>query len=51
MGREPASPNAAGDKDMLKDIVGSLRKCAAAISALDAQIPLLLSKLHDRGLA
>ena len=50
MGREPASPNAASDKDMLKDIVGSLRKCAAAIRALDAQIPLLLSKLHDRGL-
>jgi arylsulfatase A-like enzyme len=50
MGREPASSYAASDKDMLKDIVGSLRKCAAAISALDAQIPLLLSKLHDRGL-
>jgi len=51
MGREPASLNAAaGDKDMLKDVIGSLRKCAAATSALDAQIPLLLSKLHDRGL-
>jgi arylsulfatase A-like enzyme len=50
MGREPASPNATTDKDLLKDIVGSLRKSAAAISALDAQIPLLLSKLHDRGL-
>ena len=50
MGREPASPTAAANKDMLKDAVGSLRKCAAAISALDAQIPLLLAKLHDRGL-
>ena len=50
MGREPTSPSAVGDKDMLKDIVGSLRKCAAAISALDAQIPLLLAKLQDRGL-
>jgi arylsulfatase A-like enzyme len=50
MGREPASPNAADGKEMLKDVIGSLRKCAAATSALDAQIPLLLSKLHDRGL-
>src|SRR5579859_3071423 len=50
MGREPASPTAAANKDMLKDVVGSLRKCAAATSALDAQIPLLLAKLHDRGL-
>ena len=41
MGREPTK---------LADIVGSLRKRAAAISAMDAQIPLLLAKLHDRGL-
>ena len=50
MGREPVSPNAAGNKDMLKDVVGSLRKCAAAVSALDAQIPLLLAALQTRGL-
>jgi arylsulfatase A-like enzyme len=50
MGREPVSPNAVSNKQMLKDAVGSLRKCAAAVSALDAQIPLLLSKLQDRGL-
>ena len=50
MGREPVSPNAAANKDMLKDVVGSLRKCAAAVSALDAQIPLLLAALQTRGL-
>jgi arylsulfatase A-like enzyme len=50
MGREPVSVNAVGNKEMLKGVVGSLRKCAAAVSALDAQIPLLLAKLQDRGL-
>jgi arylsulfatase A-like enzyme len=50
MGREPVSANAAANKDMLKDVVGSLRKCAAAVSALDAQIPLLLAALQTRGL-
>ena len=35
---------------MLTDIVGNLRKCAAAVTALDDQIPVLLRKLQDRKL-
>ena len=50
MGRDPIAPNAARDQDKLKDIVGSVRKFAAAVTALDDQIPALLSKLHDRNL-
>jgi arylsulfatase A-like enzyme len=50
MGRDPASPRAIPGKELPKDIVGWLRKRAAAISALDAQIPPLLAKLQARGL-
>jgi arylsulfatase A-like enzyme len=50
MGRDPASPRAVAGKEMPKDVVGSLRKRAAAISALDAQIPPVLAKLQGRGL-
>lgn len=50
IGREPIAPSAAANKDMLKNVAGSLRKCAAAVSALDAQIPLLLAKLQTQGL-
>jgi arylsulfatase A-like enzyme len=35
---------------MLKDIVGNTRRAAAATTALDDQIPVLLSKLSDPGL-
>jgi arylsulfatase A-like enzyme len=35
---------------MLTDIVGNLRKCAASVTALDDQIPVLLRKLQDRKL-
>ncbi len=45
----PAAPNAAEGKEYLKDTVGSLRKCAAAISALDDQVPALTSVLDKRG--
>ncbi len=34
----PAASNAAQGKEYLKDTVGSLRKCAAAVSALDDQV-------------
>jgi arylsulfatase A-like enzyme len=50
IGWEPATPNALRDKEMLRDIVGGIRKGAAAITALDAQIPPLLAKLDERGL-
>ena len=49
-GWEPAAPNALRDKAMLTDTVGNLRKCAAAITALDDQLPPLLAKLQERGL-
>lgn len=49
-GWEPASPNALQGKEFLGDIVGNLRKCAAAITALDDQIPRLLKALADRSL-
>ena len=50
MGREPMAANALREKDMMKDVVGNLRKCAAATTALDDQIPVLLRKIQERGL-
>jgi choline-sulfatase len=50
IGWEPAAPNALREKEMLADIVGNLRKCAASVTALDDQIPLLLAKLRERQL-
>jgi arylsulfatase A-like enzyme len=49
-GIERAAPNALREKNMLTDIVGNIRKCAAATTALDDQIPVLLKKLQERGL-
>jgi arylsulfatase A-like enzyme len=49
-GWERAAPNALREKEMLKDIVGNIRKCAASTTALDDQIPVLLRKLQERGL-
>lgn len=50
IGWEPAAANALRGKEMLRDVVGNLRKAAAAITALDDQIPPLLAKLEQRGL-
>jgi arylsulfatase A-like enzyme len=50
IGWERPAANAARDKELLNDPVGSLRKAAASITALDDQIPGLLRKLQDRGL-
>ncbi|MGH9627234.1 MAG: sulfatase family protein [Bryobacteraceae bacterium] len=50
VGWQPAAPNALREKELLKDTVGNLRKAAAATTALDDQIPILLEKLRDRGL-
>jgi arylsulfatase A-like enzyme len=50
IGWEPAAPNASRDKAMLEDIMGNIRKCAAATTALDDQVPPLLAKLDERGL-
>lgn len=49
-GREPAAANALREKQMLADQVGNLRKCAASVTALDDQIPVLLGKLAQKGL-
>ena len=48
-GWQPAAKNAAEGKEYLADTVGSLRKCAAAISALDDQIPALTGVLDKKG--
>ena len=50
VGYQDPAPNALREKDMLKDIVGNLRKAAAATTALDDQIPVLLRKLQERKL-
>jgi arylsulfatase A-like enzyme len=44
----PAAGNASSGKEYLRDIVGSLRKCAAAITALDGEIPALIAALDAR---
>ncbi len=51
VGWEPAAPNALREKEMLSDTVGNIRRCAAAVTALDDQVPILLSRLRQRGLA
>lgn len=49
-GYAPAAPNALREKGLLADTVGNLRKCAASVTALDDQIPVLLKKLAEKGL-
>lgn len=46
--RQPAA-NAQAGKEMFKDLVGSIRKRAAAVTAMDGQIPALLESLEQRG--
>jgi len=50
VGWEPAAPNALREKALLADTVGNLRRCAASVTALDDQIPVLLRKLEEKGL-
>jgi len=50
IGWEPPAPNALREKELLKDTVGNIRKCAASTTALDDQIPVLISKLRAKGL-
>lgn len=50
IGWEPPAPNALREKEMLEDVVGNLRKCAASVTALDDQIPRLLDALRRRRL-
>jgi choline-sulfatase len=50
LGPEPPAANALREKEMLGDVVGNFRKCAAATTALDDQLPPLINKLRQRGL-
>jgi arylsulfatase A-like enzyme len=50
IGWEPPAPNALREKEYLNDIVGNLRKCAAAVTALDDQVGALMSALQRMGL-
>jgi arylsulfatase A-like enzyme len=50
LGWEKPAANALREKNMLQDTVGNIRKCAAATTALDDQIPVIMRKLRDRKL-
>jgi arylsulfatase A-like enzyme len=50
IGWERPAPHALREKNLLQDTVGNIRKCAASVTALDDQIPLLLKKLDERKL-
>ncbi len=47
---DPASPTARAGREMLSDIIGNMRKYAAALSHLDAQVGEIASSLQRRGL-
>ena len=49
--RDPAAPNAAVGKEMLADRTASLRKYAAALSAMDAEVGAVTAALYQRKLA
>lgn len=48
-GYEKPAPNALREKDLMKDLVGNIRKCAAATTALDDQLPVITRKLTEKG--
>lgn len=50
VGWQPAAPNALREKEMLRDTVGNIRRCAAAVTALDDQVGALVDKLRERRL-
>jgi arylsulfatase A-like enzyme len=45
---EPAAPNSATGKEELGDIIGSLRKYAAAVSALDDEVGAVLTRVNQK---
>lgn len=49
-GVSPVAANALREKEMMSDIVGNIRRCAASVTALDDQIPVLQKKIFDKGL-
>jgi arylsulfatase A-like enzyme len=48
--RDPEAPNAAAGKEMLADRTGSLRKYAAALTAMDAEVGAVTAALFQRKL-
>ena len=48
LGWLPAAPNALRNKELLEDMVPNIRRYAAGISALDAQLPALSEELRER---
>jgi arylsulfatase A-like enzyme len=47
---DPVAANARSGKEMLRSILGSMRRAAAAVTALDDQVGAVLAKLRARGL-
>jgi arylsulfatase A-like enzyme len=47
---DPVAPNAQSGKEMLRAILGNVRKAAAAVTELDDQVGAVLAKLRARGL-
>lgn len=50
-GIAPEAPNALREKEYLKNPVENIRKCAAAVTALDDQVLVLRRKLAEKGFA
>jgi arylsulfatase A-like enzyme len=50
VGWEPMAPNAAANKELLRNAVASLRRAAAHITAIDAQVGALVQRIEQKGL-
>ncbi len=49
-GWEPMAPHALREKELMKDVIGNLRRCAASVTALDDQVGAIWKKLAERKL-
>lgn len=49
-GIQPAAENALREKEMMADPIANIRRCAASVTALDDQLPVLQRKLLEKGL-
>ena len=50
VGWQPMAANALRERELMRDPIANMRKCAASVSALDDQIPVLVRKLRERRL-
>jgi arylsulfatase A-like enzyme len=48
--RDPLAPNSKGGKEMMGDVVGSLRKYAAAVTSMDDEVQAVMARLSERKL-